>query len=186
MTEGREHARELLIDELKQAVGEETVERADLDVDRAIDNRPHGLRAAFVSSRLLLVVIGAALVTAGVIASIATGSWVWFGVAIGVHALFSVAVIATALATTTQVEKPAPTTVGALTEAGVADPEGALNDLVEQATGHEEGSRVERSITETADTRRPNEDPGAAAAAQQSATTPASEPTRIQSDQDRD
>jgi len=168
----------LLIDELKDAVGEEAVERADLDVDRALDSRPRSLRAALVSSRLLLIVIGAALVTAGVIASLATESWIWFGVALAVHALFAGVVVATALTLSTQVEKPGPTTVTALEAEGVADPEGALNDLVEQVAGQDEGSRVERTLTQEDDTTRPDEDRAAAAAGQQSASTPASEATR--------
>ena len=132
-------ARALLLEELEQAVGQKAVREADLDVDRALDPRPKTLRGAFVSSRLLIVVIGAALLTAGVIASMATGQWVWFGIALAVHALLSCVVILTAFALTTQVEKPAPTTVTALEAEGVADPEGALNDLVEQVeTGQED------------------------------------------------
>ena len=157
---GRAH--DLLIDELRDAVGDEAVERADLDVDRALGPKPRSLRGAIVSSRLLLIVAGAALVVVGVVASLVTGSWVWFGVALGVHALFAAVVIGTALTLTTQVEKAAPTTVTALEAEGVADPEGALNDLVDQVANQEQGSL---------------KDHAAAAAAQQSASTPASEPT---------
>src|SRR5215211_685045 len=174
----RNKARELLIDELRDAVGEEAVERAGLDVDRALDSRPRSLRGAILTNRLLLLVVGAALLVAGLIVSLATGSWVWFGVVIAAHAFFATIVIGTAVALSTQVEKPAPTTVTALETEGVADPEGALNDLVEQVSGQEEGSRMERTATQRDDTARPEDDPARAAAAQQSATTPASEPTR--------
>jgi hypothetical protein len=171
-------ARELLLRELKEAVGDEAVEQADLDLDRALDSKPRSLRGAFVSSRLLLVVVGAALLVAGVVASLATENWVWFGVALAVHALFAGVVIATALTLTTQVEKPGPTAVTALEAEGVADPEGALNDLVEQVADQEEGSRVKRTLTQEDDTTPPDSDRAAAASAQQSASTPASEPTR--------
>lgn len=57
-----------------------------------------------------------------------------------------------------QLEKPAPTTVTALEDKGVPDPEGAINDLVEQVGGRREGSRYRRAATQ--------------------ANTPASEPTR--------
>src|SRR5918997_32561 len=65
--------RELLVDELAQAVGEERVERADLDLDRALERQPSNLGAAFASSRLLLIVIGAVLAVVWVIASLGGG-----------------------------------------------------------------------------------------------------------------
>ena len=176
-SERRGQARKLLIAELRDAVGDEAVERADLDVDRALDSKPRSLQGALVSSRLLLIVLGAALLVVGVVASLATGSWVWFAVALGAHALLSGLVVATTLALSTQVEKPGPTTVTALEADGVADPEGALNDLVEQVAGQQEGGRAKRTLAQEDDTIRPEEDRAAAAAAQQGASTPASEPT---------
>ena len=170
-------AQDLLVDELREAVGDEAVERADLDVDRALAPEPRSVRGAIVSSRMLLIVVGAALLVAGVVASLATESWIWFAVALGVHALFAAVVVGTALTQTTQVEKPAPTTVTALEAEGVADPEGALNDLVEQVADQEQGSRVKRTVTQEDDTTGPDQDRAAAAAAQQSASTPASEET---------
>jgi Flp pilus assembly protein TadB len=128
----REHARDLLVNELRDAVGEDAVERADLDVDRAIERRPRSIRGAFESSRLLLIVIGAALLVAGVIASLATENWVFFGVAIAAHALCTLVVVGTAFAAVGEAEKPAPTTEAQLEAEGVRDPSGALNDLVQQ------------------------------------------------------
>jgi hypothetical protein len=130
-------AREILLDELRDAVGDEAVERSDLDVNRALDRRPRSLRAAFVSSRLMLIVLGGALLTVGVVASLATENWLWFGVALAAHALISTVVIAAAFSLMSQVEKPAPTTVTALEAEGVADPEHALNDLVEMVSEQE-------------------------------------------------
>jgi hypothetical protein len=173
-----DRARELLIRELEEVVGEDTISRADIDVDRAIAPRSRSLRAAFVSSRLLILVVGAALLVAGVIASLATESWIWFGVAIFAHALLSLVVIGSAFAQTTQVEKPAPTTVTALEAEGVADPEGALNDLVEQVADAGQGSRVKRAVTDDAAGANADGDRAAAALDQQGATTPASDPTR--------
>ena len=175
---GSDRARELLIGELKEVVGEDAVRRADIDVDRAIAPGSRSLRAAFVSSRLLILVVGAVLLVAGVIASLATESWIWFGVAIFAHALVSTVVIGSAFAHTTQVEKPAPTTVTALEAEGVADPEGALNDLVEQVGEAEEGSRVKRAATDDAGGAAADGEPVKAALDQQGATTPASNPTR--------
>ncbi len=174
----RGQARELLVGELKEAVGEKAVERADLDVDRAIGRQPEGLRGAASSNRLLLLVIGGALLTAGVVASLATENWLFFAVAIAVHAIVSAVVIGTALSLETQVEKPAPTTVTALEAEGVPDPVGAMNDLVEQVSEQREGSRLERAASQADDTVAPENDAAAAATGQQSASTPASEPTR--------
>lgn len=171
--------RELLLDELKDAVGEEAVERADLDVDSALERQPSKLGAAFASSRLLLLVGGATLAVVGVIASLALENWLFFAVAIAVHAVLTVIVVGSALALTTEVEKPAPTVEAALEEEGVSDPSGALNDLVEQVEGEGEGSRTKRLATEDADGTGPAEqDPAGAAARQQASITPASEPTR--------
>lgn len=127
--------RELLIDELKSTVGEEAVERADLDVDRALERGPSRLAQAFRSARLLLLVIGSALLVVGVIASLALESWVFFGMAIAAHALFSTVVIGSALALTHEEEKPSPTAEAALEDEGVSDPGAALDDLVDQVEG---------------------------------------------------
>jgi Flp pilus assembly protein TadB len=137
----KDHARDLLVDELKDAVGDEAVERSDLDVDRALDPQPRSLQAAIVSSRLLLVVVGGALLIVGVVASLATKNWIWFGVAIAAHVLISAVVVSTAFTMSTQVEKPGPTTATALEAEGVADPEGALNDLVEQVADQDDARR---------------------------------------------
>jgi Flp pilus assembly protein TadB len=130
-----ERKRELLVDELKATVGEDAVEHADIDVDRALERRPSRLAQAFRSARLLLLVVGGALLVVGVIASLALESWVFFGMAIAAHALFSTVVIGSALALTQQEEKPSPTAEAALEEEGVSDPGAALDDLVEQVEG---------------------------------------------------
>ena len=133
MSADRKH--QLLVEELKATVGEEAVEDADLDVDRALERRPSRLAQAFGSARLLLLVVGAALLVVGVIASLALESWAFFGVAIAAHALFSTVVIGSALALTQQEEKPGPTAEAALEAEGVGDPGAALDDLVEQVEG---------------------------------------------------
>jgi hypothetical protein len=171
-------ARELLLEELKEAVGEDAVRESEVDVEAALASRPRSVRGAFVSSRLLLLVTGAALLATGVIVSLATASWVWFGVALAVHALLSGVVVVSALATATQVEKPAPTTVTTLEAEGVSDPEGVLNDLVEQVAGQEQGSRLTRALHDDGGVADGHQHHPSAAASQQSATTPASEPTK--------
>jgi uncharacterized membrane protein YcjF (UPF0283 family) len=127
--------KELLVDELTDVVGEQAVARTDLDIDRALEPRSSPLRAALASSRLLLIVAGGVLTVVAVIAAFAFESWVVLPVALAVHALIAAAVIVSALALTTEKEKPAATTEAALEAEGVSDPSGALNDLVEQVEG---------------------------------------------------
>jgi hypothetical protein len=177
MAEDRRHA--LLVEELKEAVGEEAVEQTDLDIDRALERRRSRIGTAFSSARLLLLVAGAALLVVGVIASLALENWILLGLAIAAHALFATVVIASALALSTEVEKPAPTVEAALEEEGVADPSGVFNDLVEQVASEEPGSRTARLVHEEADeTGPPEHDLAGSAARQQASATPASEPTR--------
>jgi hypothetical protein len=129
--------RELLVQELKEVVGDDVAERADLDVDRALERRPSPIGPVLASSRLLLIVAGAAFVVIGVIASLALESWLFFAAAIAVHAAFTVVVVASALSTAREGEKPAATTEAQLEDEGVSDPSGALTDLVEQVEANE-------------------------------------------------
>jgi hypothetical protein len=133
--------RELLVEELKETVGEDAVERADLDIDRALAPRASRVGAALASSRLLLVVAGSVFAVVGVIASVALDSWLFFALAIAAHALFATVVVGTGLAVVADSEKPAPTTEAQLEEEGVRDPAGALSDLVEQVEASEDRDR---------------------------------------------
>jgi hypothetical protein len=138
MTKQPDQKEQLLADELKEVVGEEAVERTDLDFERAQD-RPEGrLGAAFASSRLLLIVAGGTLLVVGVIASLALENWALLAVALGVHALVAVVVVGSALLLATEAEKPSATAEASLEEAGVSDPSAALDDLVEQVDGQRE------------------------------------------------
>ena len=96
-----------------------------------------------------------------------------------VHGVLTAVVVGASMTLFSQVEKPDPNVVAKLEEEGVDDPEPVINDLIEQAAGEEEGTRSRRAVTDDAgETRPPDEDPADAAAGQQNATTPASEPTR--------
>jgi hypothetical protein len=136
VTRPPDRRQELLVAELKEVVGEEAAERTDLDFERARD-RPQARLGG--SPRLLLLVAGGALLVVGVIASLALENWVLLGAALGVHALLAVVVVGSALVLSTTGEKPAATTEAALEEAGVSDPSGALDDLVEQVKSGQEG-----------------------------------------------
>jgi len=101
-------------------------------VDRAVDRRPRTIRTAFESSRLLLLIFGGTLLVGGVVASLALDNWLLLVIAMGVHLVVSVVVVGTALVLAGEGEKPSPTSEAMLAEEGVADPEQALTDLVEQ------------------------------------------------------
>jgi hypothetical protein len=130
---------QLLVDELKEVVGDEAVEQTDLDLERAQQRPPARLGASFASSRLLLLVAGASLLVVGVIASLALENWALLAVALAAHALLAAVVVGSALLLSTGAEKPAPTTEAALEEAGVSDPASALDDLVEQVDSQRGG-----------------------------------------------
>ena len=172
-------ARETLIEELEDAVGKEAVDQADVDVDRAISERPQPVRSAFASSRLLILLTGATALTVGVIASLALGSWWLVAAAMVVHGLLTTVVVGSSMTLFSQVEKPDPNVVTRLEEEGVEDPAPVINNLVEQVAGEAEGSRARRAVTDdSGETRPPDEDRQEATTRQQTATTPASEPTR--------
>jgi hypothetical protein len=170
--EPSERAKQALIDELRDAIGDEAVERADLDVDRAIDrhNRPATPEAS--RSRLMFVVIGVAgIVIAGIVA-LALESWIVLVALLVLHLIGTTIVVRTAFKATTDVEKPAPTTVALLEDEGVADPEGALNDLVAQATDRDDDSRAGRAALRPKDETDDVGDRAEDAARQQESITP--------------
>lgn len=174
-----EEARRALIEALEDAVGKDAVAEADLDVDRAISERPHPLRAALASSSLLITLTGATALTVGAVAALAVGSWWLVFVALVVHALLTAVVVGTSMTLVSQVEKPHPSAVTKLEEAGVDDPEQVINNLVEQVAEEQEASRTRRTLTEDAgETRQSEEDAAEATRRQQTAMTPASESTR--------
>jgi flagellar basal body-associated protein FliL len=148
-SEPTSRAHDALIEELRDAVGDEAVERADLDVERAVRGRAKTPEAS--RSRLLFAVIGAAGVVVAAAAALALESWVVFGVAIVLHAIGTAIVVTVAFRATTDVEKPGPTKVAMLEHEGVDDPEGALNQLVEQASSRDEGGRAARAAAQPSD-----------------------------------
>ena len=136
------------MDELRDAVGEEEVERADLDVDRAVRESGERTTPEASRSRLLFVVFAALGIMVAAIVALVLQSWIVLIVLLGVHALATAVIVLTVFRTTTEVEKPAPTTVAMLEEEGVDNPEGALNQLVEQAADRDEGGRVQRAAAQ--------------------------------------
>jgi hypothetical protein len=157
-------AKETLVEELRDAVGDDAVNRADLDVDGAIYDTGRAKTPETGRSRLLLVVAGAAGVIVAAIIALALQSWIVFAALLVLHAIGTTIVVATALRTTLNVEKPSPTTVAMLESEGVSDPERALNRLVDQAAETDPDGRAGEiaeargSITPSRDSSSQTED----------------------------
>jgi hypothetical protein len=174
-------ANRLLTDELREAIGTDTVE---LPRERAAQagtvsgaGRP-GLVTLVVSNRLLLLITFVALVIVGVIVSLATGSWWAVVAAAAVHALGTILVGSATIRLSTQVEHVDPTVAARLVDEGVADPDEALSDLVAQyaGDGNGRGAAEVLSTGHNEVTAAPHDDPARAAVEQQSALTPAGSP----------
>jgi hypothetical protein len=148
-------AREALVDELRDAVGDEAVDRADLDLERAVGERPGRPKPEANRVRLMIAVTGAAGVAVAVAIALALQSWWLLIPLLALHAVVTTIVVRTVLRATKDVEKPAATTQAMLEEEGVRDPEGALNDLVAQ-TAEQEPER-EAGRTEADDIKRQQE-----------------------------
>lgn len=151
----RERARGELRDELREAVGPQAAERAERHgaLDTAIDARPRTIAAALSQSRALIAITLFVALIAGAAIALVSGVWWIVFVALALHAVGTIVVVAATFSMTSQVESPDPRTAAALEEHGVRDPEGALNEAVRVAaeeTGDEEARRAseqQRSIT---------------------------------------
>ena len=172
-------AKEILTEEVRDAAGDEAAQRAGKRIERGEVGAdwPPTLGRFLASNRLVLVGTLALALTVGVIASLALESWWVLALPLLVHAIFSGVIATLAIRVSTQVEKPDPTAVGRLEEAGVADPEKTLNDLIAESAGEDE-DRAKRAVAkDEGETTPPDEDAAKAAVQQQGASTPASEPT---------
>jgi hypothetical protein len=141
-----QRAKEALVEELREAVGDEEVARADLDVDRAILGQRGRAPGEAKRSRLLFAVAAGAGVAVAAAIGLALQSWWLLVPLLALHAVVTAIVVRTVFTASTEVEKPAPTIQAMLEDEGVPDPEGALNDLVAQVSGDDDGSRAERTL----------------------------------------
>lgn len=155
-----DEARDLLRDELTDAVGAEAAGRAERKgaLDEAIDaDRPHTILGVLSESRALIAISFCVALIVGAVIALITGSWLFLLLALGLHAVGTVVVVGTALSLASQVEHPDPRTVVALEERGVADPDAALNHAVEAAAedgdGDDEATRIRDEQTEITPSR---------------------------------
>jgi membrane protein implicated in regulation of membrane protease activity len=169
-----ERANEIMTQEARAALGTDHVE---LPEDRARDagraqHDDHGALAILWERRILLgVLLGAAVVVAGILV-LATGTWWLLFVPLALHVATTAVVVIAAIATTTDVESPSPTAAAALEEEGVRDPERVFAEEVQSFTPPPGGARSGNTRDVEAD-----EDPAQAHAEQQSAMTPSSRTT---------
>lgn len=173
-----DEANQLLTDELQAAVGASQVEVPVDTVHREREEHATGLpeRGSLVNARLVLVVSFAVMVTVGVIASLATGTWLALVAALAVHAVGTLVVAGSALQLTTEVEHVSPDVAARLEEEGVADPDRVLTDLVEEYAGAQDAHGLAEVISSGHNSRtaRPEDDPARSTVEQESALTPAS------------
>jgi hypothetical protein len=131
-----------LSDEAREAIGAERV-RVPVDAPDA-GRHAHGdhthATAQAASMRPVFLITGLSALTIGAIVALATGSWWALVAAAGVHALGTILTATGAIQLTTQTEHASPATTALLEREGVADPDRALTDLVEDYTGAGNGS----------------------------------------------
>jgi hypothetical protein len=113
---------------------------------------------------------GSSLVIAAILALV-IGQWWILPVVFVVLGLVTAGVVATVLTMLSNRERPSATTVAALEEDGVGDPERHFSELVKEFTPEPEGDGEHR-------TAAVEDDPATASAEQEDAITPSSGPSR--------
>jgi hypothetical protein len=165
-----DQANQLLTEELRDAIGADEVQ---LPEDRARDAGRvqaaghRSLTSQFAVNRMLIGITFAMLVVVGVIVALATDTWWAVVAAVAVHAVGTFLVLSMTLQLSSEVEHVAPSTAAKLADEGVADPDRALSDLIEQYGPGETGNEISAS---------PDEDPHRSAVEQRRAITPAGSP----------
>ena len=127
-------ANRALTDELREVVGRETVE---VPADRARHERGRhgerpGLLVGLIANRLAIGITFLAALVVGAIVALATGSWWFLLLALAVHALATLLVVALVLRMTTQTEHLSPGAAARLEDEGVGDPDALFSDLVHE------------------------------------------------------
>lgn len=133
----REEARDALRGELREVVGEDAAARAEKRgaLDSALEaNRPRTVLGALKESRTLVVITLFAALIVGAVIALITGSWWFLLLALVLHGIGTVVVVATTFSLVSQVESPDPRTAAALEARGVSNPDAALNEAVAAAS----------------------------------------------------
>jgi hypothetical protein len=130
----------------------------------------HRLTAELKPNRFIVAMIGGSFVVIAAIVALAIGQW-WILVgAFVVLVVVLAAMIATVLRMTSNQERPSATTVAALEEDGVGDPERHFSELVKEFTPESSGDGEHR-------TTAVEDEPARAGAEQEDAVTPSGGPS---------
>jgi hypothetical protein len=163
--------------EVREVVG---AERVTVPADRSRPSRGdasaragHRIAAELKPYRFVAVMIGASFVVVAAIVALLIGQW-WILVgAVLVLGVVTAGIVATVLRMTSNTERPSATTVAALEEDGVGDPERHFSELVaEFIPDHETQGEHRRTSVE--------DDPAGAGAEQKDAITPTGGPSEAQ------
>jgi len=172
---------ERLTDELRDAIGSDTVEvdPRKPDVAHASHGGHSPLRAMVLDNRVVFGSGAAAVIVVGAIVALITGSWWVLAAAVVLDIVGVLATAGVILQMTTEVEHVSPSLAARMEEEGVPDPDRAFTDLVDEYSGPAEGARVRDVLRPGANDRgaRPEDDPAASQAEQRTAWTPASGPS---------
>jgi hypothetical protein len=128
------------------------------------------LAAALKPNRFIMAMIGGSALVIAAIVALVIGQWWILPVTFVVLGVVTAAVVATVLRMTSNQERPSATTVAALEEDGVGDPERHFSELVKEFTP-EHGGEGEHRTTAVED------EPAAAGAEQENAITPSGGPS---------
>jgi hypothetical protein len=169
-----------LTEELRDIVGAARVEvpvsRPRVAEGEVDENGRTGWLSQNVVTFLRLALIA---LTFGAIVALVTNLWWLLPLAVGVHALGTMAVTLGTVHLTTLSEHPSPTLAAAMTEEGVASADERFTALVDEFRSRQSGG-VGEVLTPGGDERTvpASEDPAAAGAEQSTAMTPTGEPSR--------
>ena len=165
-----------LTEDAREVVGAERVavptDRARPSHGEVVTHRP--ALPGPLPGNFLIGQIVAALVVVGAVAALAVGVHHWWALvlAIVVLVVMGYLVLATIMRMTSNPERPSPSTVAAMEEEGVADPEELFSDIVGEFTPDT------GAVGENRRTVAVEDDPTAAAAEHRTAVTPSGGPSQ--------
>jgi hypothetical protein len=171
---------ENLTPQANRILSEELRDAVDADEVETPARRPPARSptvAKILAGRFLLATVVGAAVVIGALLAVTGGSWILFGVAIGVLLAALGAMVLLALQTSTEAEHPRPEAVARLEAEGVANPEQELNDRLQEYASSEPRRPLRRTLAkgDHRRTRRPEDDPARAFEEQQTGVTPSSD-----------
>jgi hypothetical protein len=165
---------EQLTAEVREVVGDDHV---TVPADRPRPSRGEAsvepgnrLAAELKPNRFIMAMIGGSSLVIAAIIALVSGQWWLLPVVFIVLGVVTAGVVATVLRMMSNRERPSPTTVAALEEDGIGDPERHFSELVKEFTPEPSGDGEHR-------TTAVEDDPASAGAEQEDAITPSGGPS---------